>query len=205
MNAKATFFASDTIICKGSNITFTTSLSLADVRSFDWDFGDGKTSSSQQCNTATHLYTSPGNYTVRLITTIYLGCKDTLTKTTYIRIDGPTAKFTPSVPGSCLNNLITFNDASVSDNIHPIQTWSWNYGDGNTEVLTGPPFQHNYPTPGAYIVTLKVTDSKGCTDSINICHGFDHFKTGSKIHCAGYCYLPVQTGKVHQSVNRAWP
>ncbi|MEP7143026.1 MAG: PKD domain-containing protein [Ferruginibacter sp.] len=168
VDVKATFFASDTVICRGSSISFSSSLDLSDVAIFNWDFGDGKTASSTTANTITHLYVTSGNYTVRLIITDILGCKDTLTKPTYIRIDGPISKFTSSVPGSCLNNLITFNDASVSDNVHPIQTWSWNYGDGTREILPGGPFQHNYTAPGAYIVTLKVTDSKGCTDSINI-------------------------------------
>ncbi|MEJ7587886.1 MAG: PKD domain-containing protein [Ferruginibacter sp.] len=168
LNAKATFFSSDTIICKGSPINFTSIATPADVRSFNWNFGDGKTFSSTTSNAATHLYTAPGNYTVRLIITDILGCKDTLSKPAYIRIDGPTARFKPSVAGSCLNSLITFNDASFADSIHPIQTWSWNYGDGNAETLSGAPFQHNYTAPGAYIVTLKVTDSKGCMDSIKI-------------------------------------
>ena len=168
VDVKANFYASDTIICKGANIVFTTGLSLAAVQSFAWDFGDGTGLNSTMATDAKHLYTAAGNYTVRLIITDILGCTDTLTKSTYITIDGPSASFTPSVPGSCLNSLITFNDASVSDNTHPIQTWAWNYGDGNTEVLTAPPFQHNYTAAGAYNVTLKVTDSKGCTDSINI-------------------------------------
>ncbi|MBC7936798.1 MAG: PKD domain-containing protein [Rhizobacter sp.] len=168
VNVKAGFFASDTIICKGSTVSFSNNLSLAEVRSFDWDFGDGTFLNSTKTNTATHLYNAAGTFTVRLIITDILGCQDTLTKSAYIRIDGPTASFTPSVPGTCLNNLVTFNDASVSDNTHAIQTWSWNYGDGSTEILSAPPFQHYYTTPGAYLVTLKVTDSKGCSDSINI-------------------------------------
>lgn len=168
VNAKASFFASDTIICRGSNISFATNLGLNEVALFEWDFGDGTNSKSDTSNSAIHMYTAAGNYTVRLIITDALGCKDTLTKSTYIRIDGPTAKFTPSVPGSCLISLITFNDRSVSDQIHPIQTWAWNYGDGKTELLSKPPFQHNYTNPGAFIITLKITDTKGCTDSINI-------------------------------------
>ncbi|MEO6732183.1 MAG: PKD domain-containing protein [Ferruginibacter sp.] len=168
VNVKASFFASDTIICKGNNIMFTSKLGLADIQSFSWDFGDGTFSTSSTSDSVTHLYATSGTFTVSLIITDVLGCKDTLTKSGYITIDGPTARFTSSVPGSCLNSLITFNDASFSDNIHPIQTWTWNYGDGNTQILTAPPYQHNYTAPGAYIVSLKVIDSKGCTDSINI-------------------------------------
>ncbi len=168
VNVKATFFASDTVLCKGSNITFTSGLALTSVKTFNWNFGDGTSSTSSTISTASHLYKVAGNYTVRLIITDILGCKDTLIKPTYIRIDGPTAKFNPSLPGACLNNLITFNDLSLSDNTHPIQTWTWNYGDGNTENLTTPPFQHNYTNPGAYFVSLKISDSNGCTDSFKL-------------------------------------
>lgn len=168
VDVKPSFFASDTVVCKGTNIIFNTNLSLAEVVLFSWDFGDGIAVSSSTSNSIAHLYAASGNYNVRLITTDILGCKDTLSKPAYIRIDGPTAKFTSSVPGSCLNSLVSFNDASKDDNVHPIQTWSWNYGDGIKEVLSAAPYQHNYATAGAYTVTLKVTDSKGCTDSANI-------------------------------------
>ncbi|MCW3092461.1 MAG: hypothetical protein JWP81_3530 [Ferruginibacter sp.] len=168
VNTSAAFFASDSVLCKGSSISFVNNTALAQVKSFSWNFGDGTTLNSATASTAPHLYTAPGNYNVRLAVTDILGCIDSVTKTSYIRIDGPTARFTSSVSGSCLNSLITFSDGSISDNIHPIQTWSWNYGDGTTEILSAPPFQHNYTTAGAFLVTLKVTDSKGCTDSVKI-------------------------------------
>ncbi len=165
---KATFHASDTIVCKGTNITFSTNLSLSFIKSFEWDFGDGVVINTTSSNAATHAYTAAGTYSVRLIITDILGCRDTLIKSTYIRVDGPTAKFTSSVPGTCLDSLVIFTDASVSDNSHPLQSWTWNYGDGKTEILTAPPTQHTYSTSGAYIVRLKVTDSKGCADSFAI-------------------------------------
>ena len=167
VDVQPSFFASDTVVCKGSSITFTTNLSMADVKAFSWKFGDGGIADSLR-NFATHVYKASGTYTVTLITTNILGCRDTLVKSMYIRVDGPTAKFTSSVPGSCLNSTIFFNDSSKNDGIHPIQTWTWNYGDSTTEVLTAPPFQHNYTKAGIYIVTLKLTDSQGCSDSFKI-------------------------------------
>ncbi|MDQ6761802.1 MAG: PKD domain-containing protein, partial [Bacteroidota bacterium] len=68
--------------------------------------------------------------------------------------------------GACQDNVVTFIDSSYADGTHPIQQWQWNWGDGSTETLDGPVFQHTYTSPGDYSVSLKVTDDNGCTDSV---------------------------------------
>jgi len=168
IDAAAQFTASDTVICRGSVTNFTTGLS--DIRTFSWTFGDGSPSqnSAAGTNLINYTYTTTGTFTVRLITSDRNGCLDTLTKINYITVNGPIAKFAPAVPGACLNNAVIFNDSSVTDGIHPIQQWKWNYGDGTIETLTATPFQHTYAAAGAYGVKLQVTDSKGCTDSFNL-------------------------------------
>ena len=169
IDSKAQFTASDTAVCKGSNVIFSSGISRTDVQSFNWTFGDGSpvygTSTS---NSVTHIYTSAGNFTVRLVITNYLGCQDTLTKINYISVGGAAAKFAASVPGACLNSAVTFNDSSVTDGVYPIQQWTWNYGDGITETVTTPPFLHTYATAGSYTVMLKITDSEGCVDSFRL-------------------------------------
>jgi len=164
---KAAFEISDSVICKGKIINFTTGLSTAEVTAFYWNFGDG-TSAMVTTNSTTHLYTVAGNYTVRLITTDILNCQDTLSKPTSIRVNGPVAKFMPSVPGSCLNNAITFTDLSADDGLNPIKKYAWNYGDGSTETLAAAPFKHTYSIAGAYAVSLVITDSVGCADSFKL-------------------------------------
>ena len=161
---KAKFTASDTVICKNNPVTFNAvDNNPANITSYQWDFGDGAGAGSSN---ATHIYTQAGKYTIQLIITDIFGCADTLIKPLYIQVDGPTAAFAPSVPGSCLLSAITFTDNSVSDGIHPITTWIWNYGDGIIDTLTAPPFQHAYAGPGSYTVALKIIDSKGCIDSL---------------------------------------
>lgn len=167
MDVKAKFTASDTVVCKGTPINFTTGLIPGNINSYLWNFGDSLNPSSGG-NTATHTYTAAGRYTVRLIITDIQGCKDTLTKPLYIRVNGPTAKFSPAVPGSCLNSPVQFKDSSISDGINPIVTWQWAYGDNVTDTLTAPPFQHAYSSAGSYAVKLTVTDTKGCSDSYTI-------------------------------------
>lgn len=53
-----------------------------------WNFGDGGYSNE---HSPIYSYTKPGWYTVTLIGQDPLGCKDTLIKTRYIQIEGPTS------------------------------------------------------------------------------------------------------------------
>ena len=163
---KANFTASDTVICKGTGITFTaTGSNPANLNNYRWDFGDGLSAATSAVS-INKLYTLPGKFTVSLVITDILGCKDTLVKPLYIKVDGPTAKFKAAVTGSCLNTTINFTDSSYDDGEHPITQYTWNYGDGVIETLTAGPFSHSYTSPGIYTVSLKVTDSKGCVDSL---------------------------------------
>ena len=116
VDEEAIFFASDTVICKGTSIQIRGNLDTTSIRAFNWNFGDG-ISTTSALNSTNHLYTKAGNYTVRLIITDILGCKDSLIKNAYIRVNGPTAAFSTST--NCLNTPITFTDASKNDSQPP--------------------------------------------------------------------------------------
>lgn len=165
VHSVANFYASDTIICKNNATTFTVpTANKVFVTNYLWDFGDGASSVSVGGSIA-HVYKKAGTYDVRLIITNVLGCKDTLIKPQYIQVDGPTAKFSPTVPGTCFKNSIQFADSSVSDGTHPIQQWMWNFGDKIKDTLTAGPFEHSYSAAGFYTPSLVTLDSKGCRDS----------------------------------------
>ena len=164
INEKARFSAIDTVICKNNAVVFNALPNdPANIVSYTWNFGDGATGTGIN---PSHTYTSVGQYNVQLIILDINGCKDTLLKQLYIEVNGPTSNFTVNNPGTCLLSLISFTDNSASDGTHPITSWTWNYGDGITETLTSAPFQHTYAGPGIYSVSLTVTDSKGCKDSL---------------------------------------
>lgn len=168
IDIRPSFSASDTIICKGTNVLFSTPHSLTQVKNFYWNFSDGPAQNITASNSVNHRFNNSGVYTITLITTDVNNCKDTLIKRQYITVFGPKAKFGSTVPGTCLNSQITFIDSSTTDGTHPIQSWFWDYRDGITETLTSQPFQHTYITPGSYLVKLRVTDSYGCTDSVTL-------------------------------------
>jgi gliding motility-associated-like protein len=159
------FKASDTVVCKGSVVRFeTVQVNSANIASHTWNFGDGIIRSGG--SVINHVYTRTGRFTVQLVIMDINGCRDTLVKPLYIRVNGPTANFSSSVPGACLNEAVTFNDASVTDGTHPIVSWIWHYGDGQSDTLSGPPFQHTYANAGRYNVNLVTVDNSGCRDSI---------------------------------------
>jgi gliding motility-associated-like protein len=165
VSEKARFTAADTVICKNNTVSFTaTGNHTPDVASYEWFFGDG--GSYMSGANISHTYTQAGKYSVQLIVTDIYGCRDTLIKPLYISVDGPTANFAPGVSGSCLLSAVTFSDSSLTDGVHPITTWIWNYGDGISDTLHAPPFQHTYSGPGIYSVSLQAIDSKSCVDSI---------------------------------------
>ena len=157
------FTGAPTVICKKDTVHFSTvGMNPANIATYAWTFGNGQTSTVQNPSI---IYNQPGTFTVSLVTTDLLGCADTLVRQQYIRVNGPTASFSSTVPGTCQNSTVSFTDNSTTDGTNPIVRWIWNYGDGVIDTLTGGPFQHTYSTPGVYTVRLTVTDASGCSDS----------------------------------------
>ncbi|MDQ2720947.1 MAG: PKD domain-containing protein [Bacteroidota bacterium] len=166
----ADFISSDSITCKNSTIKFTASKSNpANINSYTWNFGDGVLIPGT-ANSISYSYSKASSYNVSLILKDVNGCFDTIIKPLAIHINGPTASFHPSVMGTCLNNIVSFFDSSFSDGVHPIKQWKWYWGDGTSQTFTVAPFVHNYAASGNYSVSLRVTDSFGCVDSVNKIH-----------------------------------
>ena len=155
--------------CKIVTIPFhAININVANITNYAWTFGDGGTA-NVAIPDVTHTYSVSGTYTVTLITTDINGCTDMVTKTNYIRINGPVADFSATNTAGCAGLLnTTFNDLSVPDGINNITNWQWHFGDGVIQNFTAPPFQHTYNTTGTFSVKLIITDAAGCKDSITI-------------------------------------
>lgn len=150
------FSASDTTKCQPSlTTTFTNS---ANAASYQWDFGDGTTSTQA---TPSHTYTKFGTYDVTLIAKDASGCSDTLTKKSYIQITKPVISF-PNLPAKgCIPATINFSaDIKTLDTV---KTYLWDFGDGSTSTEATP--SHIYNTQGTYNIKLTITTSSGCTET----------------------------------------
>lgn len=155
----ANFTVDDSMGCAPLAVNFT-DLSI-NANAWQWSFGDGGSSTLQN---PSHLYVTNGSYTVTLTVTDSMGCSDTLVKPAYINLDSPVAGFTIDQPVGCPPLIITFTDSSSSAS--GIVSWAWDFGDGTTG--SGNPVSHAYGASGLYTVTLIVTDSRGCRDTVSM-------------------------------------
>ncbi|MEI7595494.1 MAG: PKD domain-containing protein [Bacteroidota bacterium] len=162
-----TGFSQDTTqICQTNGVTYTdTTISAIPITNRMWDFGDG-TIVNTAAATVSHIYVNPGQYTVKLVVTDQINCKDSVTKTNFITVYTlPSPRFTADVTTGCVPLTVTF-DSQLSSAIAPatITNWLWNFGDGQTSTQANP--SHTYLTRGNYNVTLTVTTSQGCDSTL---------------------------------------
>jgi len=74
----------------------------------------------------------------------------------------PTAVATASGDTVDVGEELTFDGSTSTDNVG-VTTWTWNFGDGT--YGTGAQTRKIYGFPGAYIVTVRVSDALGNADS----------------------------------------
>ncbi len=132
-----------------------------DIIDYAWNFGDGN---GAHGNPVTHTLTNTGAYKVTLSTPD--SAEGTATTTQSVTVGNgnkPVARFafSPTAPkaGTAVNFDATLSTTSPD---RSIVSYDWNYGDGAQELgSTNPRPSHVYGTAGSYVVTLRVTDSKG--------------------------------------------
>jgi gliding motility-associated-like protein len=193
ISEKAGFTASETEVCKNVPVTLTANNSNAQyVSTYAWIISKGTTTYGTPAGRSVQFaFPAAGQYNIQLVVTDILGCTDTLTKPQYIKVNGPSADFSVINPEVCTNTTIVFADSSQSDGVHPIQRWTWNYGDGATETLTGGPFRHTYTQSGIYPVQLTVVDNLGCSDTrtrqhaVTISRPVTRFESPDTLSCTG--------------------
>ncbi len=142
--------------CAPLCVTFTNT--LTGIVNWQWNFGDGTTSSSKNL---IHCYTTSGSFYPSITYTATTGCMGKETSTNTITVYAVShAQFLASPnPTDILNPEVYFTNQFVNTN-----NWLWTFGDGTSSNNQNP--SHVYGQPGTYIVTLIAQNKQGCNDTV---------------------------------------
>ena len=143
-------FTFDTV-CQNTSTSFTDQSTSA--VSWNWDFDDGGTSTS---NSPNHIYVGAASYNVSLIVANVFGCTDTVSNTIIVN-PNPISSFTATTACHTYPTIFTNNSSGETE-------WEWNFGDVTPLDTTVSP-THVFANPANYNVELLVTNVYGCTDT----------------------------------------
>jgi PKD repeat protein len=135
------------------------------VVTFNWNFGDGDAAQPSTGSFVSHIYARAGNYQVVLSVADDVGRRKVLSpKSISVGSGAPDVQitFSPAAPARGANVNFSSNGTSASAGA-TITSYLWDFGDGTPGSSQVNPI-HVFPTtlaPGAYSVTLTVTDDKG--------------------------------------------
>lgn len=152
----ADFTISDTMACTPFPVSFNNTSQNA--VSYTWNFGDGGTSSLQD---PTHTYLSFGAYPVSMVATSQFGCNSTKLFNSIVANKTPIADFNANNTSGCSPLMVSFSDSSLNVlNANYI----WNLGNGGSALTQNS--KATYTNPGFYPVSLIITNSNGCSDTL---------------------------------------
>lgn len=168
------------VLCKGEMVNIKVdSINTVFSAIYKWNIGVGNIITTVQPSINIH-YDSIGLYPISVVIEYENGCTKSLSFNSGIKVFGPKAAFIVAAAPVCANSFVNFSDASVSDGQHPIQQWSWNFGDTYVENYNTPIANHSYANSGNFSVMLVVKDALGCKDSVTIANAVKVSKSVAK-------------------------
>lgn len=145
----------NTPVCIGQTSQFTPSI-ISTNYNYDWDFGDGNSSTLQS---PTHAYTTPGIYPVTLTINAIVptGCNDSATYTANVFVSAPPGlSVNPTSSNTCPGQSVDLQ--ALTGTTGPTFTWSPASGLNTTtgNAVTASPL-------GTTTYTVVVTNANGCS------------------------------------------
>lgn len=140
-------------ICQGDTLSFTdqSTISTGNIDNWLWQFGDGNGSNLQN---PVHVYDTSGTFNVSLLVSTPQGCADSVTSTVEIY----------SLPAASADYEVDLLDVTFANTSSGAVDYFWIFPDSTTSALENP--EYAFPDTGHYPVTLVVTSTNGCTDTV---------------------------------------
>lgn len=170
---KAAFRVSDSLFCAAPRVVNFTNQSTG-YTSSNWTFTNGLPATSNVASPSNISFSATGG--AKLVVTNGFGCKDSLTKSSYIQFLGVDANFTANKLNGCINDTFRFTNTSVGLVTDTIISYRWDFeNDGVIDLTTTSktnPFAV-YPLADCRKVALTIETQSGCTDTnrVNVCTG----------------------------------
>jgi gliding motility-associated-like protein len=124
---------------------------ISGVQTYEWDFGDGQTSTFPQ---PTHLYENFTNdplvYDIMFVGTSPFGCTDTSYSQVMITPQ-PTAQFTADINSGCSPITVNFENISIQADFY-----EWDYGDGEQSTTGSTVHSHTFQNLTNDVVVYEV-------------------------------------------------
>jgi gliding motility-associated-like protein len=136
------------------------------INSYDWTVINPANTIIHTTNTPTLTFTfpAPGTYTIKLTVNRSQECSDSTTTRVYF-YPGFIPDF--NYTGICITKPTAFTD-NTSSVTGTVNSWNWDFGDAGSTLdisnIRNPVY--TYPSLGTRDVTLTVTNTDGCRDTI---------------------------------------
>jgi gliding motility-associated-like protein len=162
----------DTSGCVPLAVDFTDT--IANGKSYIWNFGDGTPSVRTTVPTTNHVYSLIGTFQVMLVAIDSSTCNIADTSYSLIRVrnDDALVQYTPTKIPPCQNFGYSFVNSSIAPPGKPFKanSFRWDFGDGTSQIAGGQTIIHTYAAGGTYNTKLVLLDTNYCNypDSVMI-------------------------------------
>jgi gliding motility-associated-like protein len=139
---------------------------LAQGKSYVWNFGDGSAPVTSNTARISHNYTKVGVFRVSLVAIDSSTCNvaDTTYLNMHVRSDNVSLSFSATKLPPCDQSVFEFDNTSTGPASKPFtnKSFTWDFGDGTKLAAGAGIIRHTYAVGGAYNVKLSLNDSNYC-------------------------------------------